>query len=197
MFINGKELDNEKGHTRAGVIPFTVYERRIYFLLGIDRRTRELTDFGGGIKSSETIADAAFREFNEETIKIFKSVNKDHIKQSPAVTNSAKNTAIFFLRVNPEWLNLAETEFIRCQKQYKDVKKYNELIGVKWVIDTDFKLVAFDRKNQCMWKRIQNILRWNTNWHELRVMLLLGPELTNVVNKSWVQESDYRSITVT
>ncbi len=186
MFIYGQELNTKTGPNRAGVIPFTVREHRIYFLLGIDRRTRELTDFGGGVKSTETMVDAALREFTEETCTIFESViTKEHIKRSPAVTNPTRDSAIFFLHIDPAWLDSAEPSFRLRQRNLCDIRKHNELIGIKWISDQDFKMVAFNRRNQCMWKRIQNILCWNTTWLELRLVLLLGPELTNAVKNSW------------
>jgi hypothetical protein len=163
MFIYSQDLDHEKKTpVRAGVIPFTVRDHRLHFLLGIDRRTRELTDFGGGVKNTETMLDAAFRELLEESCKIFGgSVTKEHLKESPAVANSSRTAAIFF------------------------IKKHNELIGVKWVDQENFKLIAFNRRSQCMWKRIQNILCWNTTWSDLRLTLMLGPELTNAIKNSW------------
>jgi hypothetical protein len=187
MFIYSQDLDHEKKTpVRAGVIPFTVRDHRLHFLLGIDRRTRELTDFGGGVKNTETMLDAAFRELLEESCKIFGgSVTKEHLKESPAVANSSRTAAIFFLRVDSKWIDNAEIEFNTKQQELCGIKKHNELIGVKWVDQENFKLIAFNRRSQCMWKRIQNILCWNTTWSELRLTLMLGPELTNAIKNSW------------
>ena len=186
MFVNGRDLNSQKGAVRAGVIPFTVRENRLHFLLGIDRRTRELTDFGGGVKSHETMVGAAHRELEEESCGLFESIIKEsQLQSSPAISNSERNTAIFFLRIDPEWLDTAEQIFSKKQQALAEIKKHNELIGVKWVAQEDFKLIAFNRRSQCMWKRVQNILRWNTTWNELRLQLMLGPELTNAVKTSW------------
>ncbi|KKM17861.1 hypothetical protein LCGC14_1671490 [marine sediment metagenome] len=185
MFVYGQELDTRTDIIRAGVIPFTVQDRKLYFLLGIDRRTRELTDFGGGVKVTDKgPIGGAYRELYEETCKIFGStVTKEQLKHSLALTN--QNTAIFFLRIESAWLDSAEEVFRACQEELREIKKYNELIGVKWVVDRDFELVAFNRRSQCMWKRIQNMLCMNTTWNELRLRLILGPELTNAVKNSW------------
>jgi len=67
------QMVNLSAHVlRAGVIPFTIYDNRLYFLMGIDRATGELTDFGGHSKMTETIAETALRELTEETCEIFK-----------------------------------------------------------------------------------------------------------------------------
>ncbi len=187
MIVCGRDLDTKTDPIRrAGVIPFTVKNNSLYFLLGIDRGTRELTDFGGGVKSAETMVDGALREFTEESCEIFSStITKEHIRHSPAIINSLQNSAIFFLRIDSHWIDTAEEVFDTYQKELRQIKKHNELIGIKWIVDSDFKLVAFNRRSQCMWKRIQNMLRMNTTWKELRLMLILGPELTNAVKDSW------------
>ncbi len=186
MFVYGNELNNTLDPVRAGVIPFTVRDNHIYFLLGIDRRTRELTDFGGGVKSTETMVEGALREFYEESCKIFGDIiTKSDLEKSMAVTNATRDTAIIFLHVNSSWIDIAETKFKRSQQELSNIKKHNELIGIKWVVDQYFRLIAFNRRSQCMWRRIQNMLCSHTTWDELRLILILGPELTNAVKNSW------------
>ena len=54
----------------AGLLPFAVHDDRVLFLLQTTFRGRKaghLTDFGGGVSSSETPEQAAVREFIEET----------------------------------------------------------------------------------------------------------------------------------
>lgn len=171
---------------RAGVIPYTTYNSKLYFLLGVDRSTRELTDFGGGKKATESMIEAALRELNEESCKIFDGiVTLEQLKFSPVVTTKDKTIAIFFVRVDPKWIDIAEKTFVENQQKFQDIKKYNELVGVKWVEQERFKLIAFDRRSHCMWKRIQNILRWNTTWSDLHITLLLSSELTSALHNSW------------
>ena len=185
MIIKGAALDTIINVGRAGVIPFTVKENSMHFLLGIDRRTRELTDLGGGVKCGETLIDTGYREFTEESCKIFQRVvSRETLKMSPAVTNKKRTTAIFFVRVDPMWLDHAETKFCEFQR-YLSMNKYLELIGLKWVTFKDFKNVAFNHKNQCMWRRIQNLLRSNTSWDELQTVLLFGLDLTTAIKNSW------------
>ncbi len=186
LFVKGRNLEKQNGITRAGVIPFTVRDNLIHFLLGIDRRTRELTDFGGGVKSTETIIGGAYRELGEESCELFGSfVTEDQLYSSLALINREGTTAIFFLRVAPEWLDIAEQEFSNKQKNLTEYRKHNELIGIKWVNQDSFKFIAFNRRSQCMWKRIQNIFYWNTTWNELQLTLMLGPELTTAVQNSF------------
>ncbi len=183
MYLHGYDFQTTR-LIRAGVIPFTIKNNHLYFLLGIDRGTRELTDFGGGVKASESMVDAAYRELLEESCKLFYSdISKNDVTSSVAITNHVQNTAIFFVYIDSGWLQRAESEFNNYQRRLVGVKKYNELIGVKWVKEQDFEMIAFDKCNQCMWRRIQNILCENTNWTELRFSLILGPDLTRVIKQ--------------
>ena len=178
MFINRHHMP--KNTTRSGVIPYIIKDSQLFFLLGVDRVTLDLTDFGGGIKAKESVVDAAFRELCEESCGLFgETIKKDDLYTAPAVTNQSKKMIIFFLRINPNWLYHAEHVFRNCQSRCGQIKKYNELVGVKWIADVDFRVIAFNRYNQCMWKRVQNILSFNTNWDELRIILFLGQELCN------------------
>jgi len=185
MFIYNHKFVPTNGICRAGVIPFTIKDNRLYFLLGIDRKTRELTDFGGGAKSNETMVQAGFRELMEESCEIFAgNVSIKNLLNSPAILNEAKNAIIFFLKIDSTWLNFAEQKFAKNQQIFSDISKHNELIGIKWVEDKYFREIAFNRKNQCMWRRVQNILISSTNWIELRLALLIGSEVNNILDNS-------------
>jgi hypothetical protein len=61
---------------RAGVIAYIEVpgpvRPQLYFCLGLDQRTGDITDFGGGVtKKDSTALHAALREFHEETLGIF------------------------------------------------------------------------------------------------------------------------------
>jgi hypothetical protein len=171
---------------RAGVIPYTIRDSKLYFLLGVDRASRDLTDFGGGVKGTESAIDTAFRELMEETCELFgNTINKDELLNSPVITTRSGKMAIFFLYVDPNWLYHAEPIFRACQSRLYKIKKYNEMLGIKWVVDIDFKIIAFNRYNQSMWKRVQNILSFNTNWNELRIRLFCGHELCSTNVEQW------------
>lgn len=169
--VSGSQLNSVRP-ARAGVIPYTVVQNRIYLLLGVDRRTRELTDFGGGCKANETAIDAAWRELQEESCKLFENLEQKALEQSVAVMTKDQQAVIFFMKISTELLTDTQEKFKRKQEQLQDYKKHLELIGVKWVEDTYFKVIGYDRNNHCLWKRIQNILRWNSDWDDLRSQLL-------------------------
>ena len=70
MFLRDEELLFRA--KRAGVIPYTNINGKLFFLVAKDRRYNQYTDFGGSAKHCfETAKENAFREFHEETNDIF------------------------------------------------------------------------------------------------------------------------------
>lgn len=89
-------------HQRAGVILMHRFHERdlppdvatytdanggdqLYFAFGVDEKTGDLTDFGGGVKSTEATTSSAWREFEEESLNTLTgcvhpfSENKGHV----------------------------------------------------------------------------------------------------------------------
>lgn len=179
MIVNNIHTLETLNNERAGVIVYTIRNDELYFLLGIDRKTRELTDFGGGCKNknNETLVDSAWREFCEESCGIFlKDIKKEKLYSSIAVTNVSRNTAIFFVRVSEDWVENAVKIFKDTQLFLKQLaintESEEENISVKWVREPHFKEIAFNRKNQCMWSRIQCFLMRNVEYDELKKSLV-------------------------
>lgn len=157
VFTTTVDLTNTKT-LRAGVIPYVVINNSIYFLLGIDTKSKELTDFGGGVKKSENSLDGAIREFKEETSDIFNTYIYDikNFENSKAITDNAKMT-IVFLKLNSEWLNKAQKKFY-----YK--KKYShlnfEIDSVTWIHENRFRLILmYNNYQNIMWTKIQKFLK--------------------------------------
>lgn len=179
MLLNGFNLNKDLLPTnkRAGVIPYTVFQGRLFFLLGIDRKTHEYTDFGGGCKNNETLLDGAWREFQEETCGVFSMFDKSCLISSIAVCNESKDSAIFFLEVPPVLLDIAPPLFMNIQKENSLNKKCLENISIQWVDDEDFRDMAFKR-SKLMWARINRFLNENTEWDDLKMKIVLRRAIT-------------------
>lgn len=62
--------------SRCGVIPYFIFNEEMYFILGMDEKTGDLTDFGGWIgKNDSNSLAAALREFNEESLNTFGNID--------------------------------------------------------------------------------------------------------------------------
>ena len=170
---------------RSGVIPFTIKNNRLYFLLGIDNNTGEFTDFGGGLKKGEQAVDTAYREFNEESCNLFNNyVTKKDVNNSLYIINFKATIAIYFVKIDFFWLNNIEENFSIYQKNHRNIKKHNELKGIRWVNEVEFENIAFNYKCNYMWKKIQNIFINNTTTEKLYTNLFFRSELNETIKNS-------------
>ena len=96
--------------------------------MAVDRKTSEITDFGGGVsyKKDKTTAGGALREFTEESLGVFGKFHPSSLDDCVVVYNN--NMAIFFLplRCNPE--EVTKTFTVRYKKE-----KTNEVSSLAWM----------------------------------------------------------------
>jgi hypothetical protein len=179
MLLNGFNLNKSLLPTnkRAGVIPYTVFQGRLFFLLGVDRKTNEYTDFGGGCKNNETLLDGAWREFQEETCGVFSMFDKSCLTTSIAVCNETKDSAIFFVEVPYVLLDIAPPLFMNIQKENILNKKCLENVSIQWIDDEDFRDMAF-KNSKLMWVRINKFLSEHTEWDDLKMKIVLRRAIT-------------------
>lgn len=145
---------NEIQTKRAGVIPYIIIKKELYFLLGVDKESHDLTDFGGGVKKGETTLMGAIREFKEESRNIFKfHYNINHICNHVAITDG-KEMSIIFLCVNKKWLNKARYNFHNHYNPQLDAQ-FDELEDVRWLTQNEFYNIIFNPNNDQLWKRVQ------------------------------------------
>jgi ADP-ribose pyrophosphatase YjhB (NUDIX family) len=133
---------------RSGIIPFCIENGELWFCLGRDMDTKELTDFGGGVKKNETIMEGAFREFQEETGQLFEDFAITNGAECLEGTTciSSRSMSIMFLPVSPT-IKGAITK-----KNMANVSK--EIYSVEWIKAQDL----FLGKRKEMWKKISYFL---------------------------------------
>lgn len=159
--------------SRAGVIPFTIKNGVIYFLVGIDNKTGEMTDFGGGVKNHETFVTCAVRELAEESCEIFTNIITEKVlENSFAIVDKNSTNVIFFPFINNEYLDKAPVHFKIAHNKLSHMKKYNELVAVRWLKEDCFIDIAYCHYPNCMWDKVKLMFRQNIFWRELRCSLL-------------------------
>ena len=128
--VNWKK-ENQK---RSGVILYNKLNDKIFFILGIDRKSNNLTDFGGGVKiSKENPLEAGIREFNEETLNIFNTSYKE-IKKSLCVYSN-EMLIIFIKNKNYQ---LENTKYIEDFKKKLGNNKNHEIKSIIYISIDDF-----------------------------------------------------------
>lgn len=110
---------------RAGCIPFTDFCGKKYYCLGVDRRTSDLTDFGGcACKSDANTIETAFREFNEESLRCFGSFESKNYPNSTVLYDGTMLIVLIKIHIDPrKGANL----FKQC------VVPNSEISGVRWI----------------------------------------------------------------
>lgn len=136
---------------RAGVIPYTCVNNKLYFLLGKDTKTKELTDFGGGVKLTETSLKGAVREFKEETSGIFGKNVYDitNFLTSFALTDG-KNMTIVFLYIDDGWMRIAKQKFAE--------RKNREICELQWISEEEFRNLI-NSSSVVIWSKVRKFLQ--------------------------------------
>lgn len=151
----GKELSKIVTR-RASVVPYTIRNNKVYFLLARDKKTSDITDFGGGVKNHESSLSACLREFKEESNCIFGEEfynNSNHFSIYPCFI-LFNEISILFVYVNEIWLDTAKTVFEDNKKVYHS-KCYQEVSDVFWLDEDCLKTMVYS-EHSSMWVKIKN-----------------------------------------
>lgn len=170
MLTSAKYLESAKTN-RCGVIPYTIANGSIYFLLARDKSTKELGDFGGGVRKSEFALTAALREFYEESHGIFGQIYKSESDMSNKVALvDGNNMAIIFAPLESAWLEDAQRVFLENPPKKKKEDEVSELV---WVSEYNFSSLIKGESvsRNILWSKIQSFFRKNYNHQRAKNLL--------------------------
>jgi hypothetical protein len=162
---------------RAGIIPFTVHPvtNKMWFCLSRDSKTKELGDFGGGVKCYETPIKGAIREFNEETLGSF-NIDYEFISSNYKCVIKRKNATIFFVQI--PWEIAKDTVEI-FRTMYRHLREgrmnsnsstegsqssfeefFHEVCDIVWIVEDKFNdlLVTGYSGKEVLWGKVKTIL---------------------------------------
>lgn len=182
--VFGSQLATKRSK-RSAVVPYTILPAttggwEIWFLLGFDADSGQITDFGGGIKKFETDSTGGYREFLEETKYVLKNaVSLNDLQTCVAAVadepgvSSPRNTScigstsniqdtwgayggmsVFFAPVGNEWFQKASSTFDSISMEGNS---HNEISGLIWFRENDFvKLFRNPEASEHdMWPRLR------------------------------------------
>jgi len=118
QFVKGSDIvwSRRKHIQRAGVILYFTENSKVYFIMGLDRKFKEWTDFGGSVneKEKEQGQHTALRELKEETLGVFDGyIDKERIKDPKTVAVIEKAMVILFIE-----LPIGMSEFLEKKALY-------------------------------------------------------------------------------
>lgn len=144
---------------RAGVIIYTVVDNATYIGIGLDSRTHDLTDFGGGVsyKTDKDAVRGALRELSEETLGVFGTINPEQVGHC-AVVYDRHNLIIFArLEVDPDQVSKVFRERHDEAATAKGCKRPPEVCAITWLSWEDFQRSV--QSPGVMFSRVQKFLR--------------------------------------
>lgn len=172
VYTASKNLNNDYliKYNRIGLIPYTIIGNDIHLMMGIDRKTREYTDFGGRINKDENENDALLREYVEESRMVIPITEIEAVLKDCTCINTPDNK-LYFIPVKEKWYFQDTLKFPNIKNNHA----LSEIIGVKWIDEQDFSRMVFtDLVPQYLWNKIKNLVASHYDWSNLKL------DLTNV-----------------
>lgn len=147
---------------RSGIIPFSCEPNtnEKWFCLAMDSKTKELGDFGGGVRQKETSIRGAIREFNEESLGVFNLADnyiRNHVKSCITSKTNKEIAQIFFVKI-PWDLVKDSQEFFQM---LKGTSNNDEISNIVWINEEKFKILLEHGKasdTEIMWHKVKRIL---------------------------------------
>lgn len=141
---------------RSGVIPYTVLNGNLHFLLGWDAHSRgeDLSDFGGGVKKGENAFIGGTRECDEELHGCLTTREYNHIKYAIFDGTRKVKICILFCRVDEKLYKTIRENFHKNCRQTSP-----EMLDVQWIHEKNMiEYVKPDNYNSPIWNRIRHTL---------------------------------------
>ncbi len=133
---------NKRNIKRAGIIVYTTIESKIYFMLGIDEFSGDLTDFGGGIQSRDKgPINCALREYEEETIGTIHTLNEESLKNCNFI--SSNTMLIIFVP-----LKFDHTKVFDKFNRKIENRSFSEVLGLVLLDGPSFIKLIFPKISQ-------------------------------------------------
>jgi hypothetical protein len=162
--VLSKLSKNGPRKARVGVVPYTIHNKNVYFLVGkniIDPTWKSsglYTDFGGEVEKEETLLEAAAREAYEESMGFLGSI--DSLLEKLSKTKSYEHGGCIlyplYIKYKPEIMSWPmmydnvmgyiskslDTTFLGTHTSTTSPEGYYEKIALKWI---DYKTIMIER----------------------------------------------------
>jgi len=173
---------------RAGVIPYVIINGHIYFCLGVDRRSQEFTDFGGGVSfyvDRDPVA-TALREFKEESKEVFGPENyapenylqslcllrKFNCRGKVEYRTEHQHMLIIFQEVSPLYLATACSDFQARVRPHKD-----EVSEIVWITEAQLQGLIYAPTKTRLYEKVRKFITHSVSFNRLSYFLKLRPSL--------------------
>ena len=160
--------------TRAGIIVWSrdsSAESGLKFCLGLDCKSGDITDFGGGVsyRKDGSALNGALREFNEESHGVFGEFTPSQLQDCMVIYN--RSMLIIFLRIDniaSPLIDLTVNEPVTVEpgpvelsaKFESRATPRSEISNLIWVDETEFRdlIVTGVHHGRRLYSRVRNLL---------------------------------------
>lgn len=156
-----KIVPSDHGLLRAGIIPYVKRNGDIYFMMGVDTKTGEYSDFGGGVKMYENALSAAMRECREESRGLIDFRDLGLIRRGILSRRYRQNVCIMFSEITiPNFYENSRNIF------HSRKNKYNEMSDIVWISSSNmYKWAQLNCKSSKIWIRIRYALTIHSDFN--------------------------------
>ena len=129
----------------AGIVPYINIENETFYLLGLEISNNLWSGFVGGSEENETVTQTALREFNEETVFIFKEyipfIESELENKIPFedTTQSGKRVYIYFINFPIESQENIKDFMISKAKFHNEGEQFQEKSILRWFTTNEIK----------------------------------------------------------
>jgi len=127
-------------------------------LLGRDKSTGELGDFGGGVKKDEWLLTGGLREFMQETKGIFGNMYSSINELTNKLALYSTQMTIIFVPVPSEWIEKAPMLF---RSKVSNDRHSNEMSELVWLDERSFRYHITSRSSRMLWKKVKTFFQDN------------------------------------
>lgn len=141
---------------RSGVIPFVRHRGKKFFLMGVDAKHNEWSDFGGGVKGDENALSGGMRECLEELRWIISFQDLGIITSAIYQEKEKQKMCIMFSEITiPGFYHNAKKMF--HDKTWPDAK--HEMKDIIWLSEEQLlKKSRLTNKSSKIWKRVRSAM---------------------------------------
>ena len=179
QFVLGTHLSQLKT-IRAAVVPYIIRPDKnghdsLDFLFARDKKTGEITDFGGGVKQYEFSLNAGLREFREESDEIFGTLYDKINDYGLSIALVYNRMSVLFIPLSSEWYDIVPTMFQEKRKSYNSKtrkRSHDEVSELLWINEAEFKKMISPH-NHKMWEVVRKFYHHSYN-NDVRQALIVA-----------------------
>ena len=142
---------------RAGVILYTIKDGQLVFGLGVDSRSQDLTDFGGGVsyRTDLSAVNGALREFDEESLRIIDPLTAEQVQNCPVLYDT--HNMIIFILLDVDIDVLSSMFDVKHDKYVAISGTEPEVSKIVWLSESEFRNAI--KYGNRLFSRVQNFLK--------------------------------------